>query len=120
MTAVLPGLENPALKVFDPLTGEIHAKNLMGEPVEREGRVLIPVNKVSVKGFSLRMPGKAGDAISKLPVFNREAKVSKHLVGHIVVEPTGVRWRPRVNIAKLALTLLPMLISLVVIVKRRA
>lgn len=110
MTGELPEFESLARQVFEPLTSEIHAGSLAGEPVKRKGKILIPVRTVSVRGFFSRTPGRT---------YGPTVKTGRKLIGHIVVEPTGVSWKPRPDIIKLALAVLLMLASVARAAKRR-
>lgn len=118
MMGDLSGPEELIEKTLGPINGEIHASSMPGEPVEREGQLMIPVYRISVAGFYVEMPSRATYHISRLPLFDREPKVKRKLAGHIVVEPTGVRWRPRLNIAKLFAGLLPGVVSLLLLVRK--
>lgn len=111
MTGELPGFESLVRQVFEPLTREIHAGSLVEEPVERKGKVLIPVNTVSVRGFFSSFSGRT---------HGPRVKTGRKLIGHIVVGPNDVSWRPRPDPVKLAMAAMLALAFLVAAVKNRA
>ena len=92
---------------------DITVERVFGEPMQKEGSVRIPVNRVSVWGIAQKPPNTEG--LGSGPGIRQRTTV----VGHIVVDSSGVHWHPRVGIAKLALASLALLASLFAMVKAR-
>ena len=101
-------------EVLDAIDKSITVERVFGEPMEKGGSVRIPVNRVSVWGVALKKPVNA-EALGSGPGIRKRTT----LVGHVVVDRSGVHWHPRVGIAKLALASFALLMSLFALVKAR-
>ena len=87
---------------FDALKESLDARCVFGEPIQEEGRVRIPVRRMSVWGIVLPL-GRIAKARESDPA-DGELSVWKRTreLGHLVVDSKEVRWHPKMSLLKLA------------------
>jgi hypothetical protein len=105
-------------QIFDQLSDALAAGRVLGEPVTKKGAVRIPVNNLSVRGFMLLRPGGSGKSDTSKPLPRKWVRANTRLMGHIVVGPEGVAWKPRIHVFKVLRRSVFLLISLVALAEK--
>ncbi len=108
--SVNPGV---IIDTLDLLSESLEVGSIIGEPVERDGKTVIPIYRYSMGclGFSFQSNRSFG--------FGPRIKKSTRVMGHIVADESGVSWRPRFNALKMAVLLLVLALNLGLILSRK-
>jgi uncharacterized spore protein YtfJ len=93
-------------EALNTLDATVSLDAVFGVPAQKDGKVLVPVSTSSVRMFSFRSRSqKNGKTRGRGPNVNQ----STMLIGHIVIDEKGVRWRAHVGAPKLALMFIALL-----------